>query len=236
MRINERRSLWRRMRPYVTVFDGPLMLIILLLLGTSLATLYSASIGIPGKIEDHLRNIAMSFCVMWVVANISPQTMMRIAVPAYVVTVLLLVAVALVGTIKLGARRWLHIGVIDIQPSEFAKLAVPLMLHGRLFGFVVLQRPQLLAVQQPPLLARVLGPRGHRFAPSPHAHTNGGPDDRAPVGVVLLFLFVELLSLLNRRSVRWGRRYYEAVLRDYYGPGKAAAHRVLDINSVALVA
>ncbi|MBA4135725.1 MAG: glycosyltransferase [Opitutus sp.] len=29
------------------------------------------------------------------------------------------------------------------------------------------------------------------------------------------FLFVELLSLLNRRSVRWGRRYYEQVLRDY---------------------
>ncbi|MBI2515730.1 MAG: glycosyltransferase [Opitutae bacterium] len=29
------------------------------------------------------------------------------------------------------------------------------------------------------------------------------------------FLFVELLSLLNRRSVAWGRRYYEAVLREY---------------------
>ena len=29
------------------------------------------------------------------------------------------------------------------------------------------------------------------------------------------FLFVELLSLLNRRSVKWGRRYYERVLREY---------------------
>lgn len=29
------------------------------------------------------------------------------------------------------------------------------------------------------------------------------------------FLFVELLSLLNRNSVRWGRRYYEKVLREY---------------------
>ncbi len=29
------------------------------------------------------------------------------------------------------------------------------------------------------------------------------------------FLFVELLSLLNRRSVSWGRRYYERVLREY---------------------
>ncbi|NGZ88322.1 rod shape-determining protein RodA [Duganella aceris] len=127
MRINERRSLWRRLRPYFTVFDGPLTLIILMLLSVSLVTLYSASIGIPGKMEDQLRNIVLSFFVMWVVANISPQMMMRIAVPAYAIGVLLLVCVALFGTIKLGARRWLHVG-IDIQPSEFMKIVTPLML------------------------------------------------------------------------------------------------------------
>jgi rod shape determining protein RodA len=127
MRINERRSLWRRLRPYFTVFDGPLTIIILMLLSVSLVTLYSASIGIPGKMEDQLRNIVLSFVVMWVVANISPQMMMRIAVPAYTIGVLLLVAVALFGTIKLGARRWLHVG-IDIQPSEFMKIVTPLML------------------------------------------------------------------------------------------------------------
>jgi rod shape determining protein RodA len=127
MRINERRSLWRRLRPYFTVFDGPLTLIILMLLSVSLVTLYSASIGIPGKMEDQLRNIVLSFVVMWVVANISPQMMMRIAAPAYVIGVLLLVCVALFGTIKLGARRWLHVG-IDIQPSEFMKIVMPLML------------------------------------------------------------------------------------------------------------
>ena len=69
----------------------------------------------------------MAFVVMWVVANVTPQMMMRIAVPAYVIAVGLLVAVALFGTVKLGARRWLHVGV-DIQPSEFMKIAMPLML------------------------------------------------------------------------------------------------------------
>ena len=59
MPINERRSLWRRAKPYLAVFDPPLMIIILMLLSTSLLTLYSASIGIPGKIEDHLRNILL---------------------------------------------------------------------------------------------------------------------------------------------------------------------------------
>jgi rod shape determining protein RodA len=41
--------------------------------------------------------------------------------------VTLLIAVATVGTIKKGARRWLHVG-IDIQPSEILKIATPLML------------------------------------------------------------------------------------------------------------
>jgi rod shape determining protein RodA len=127
MRINERRSLWRRLRPYFAVFDIPLALIIMALLSVGLVTLYSAGIGIPGKVEDQLRNIVLAFLVMWIVANVTPQMMMRIAVPAYVVAVALLVGVALFGTIKLGARRWLHVGV-DIQPSEFMKIAMPLML------------------------------------------------------------------------------------------------------------
>jgi rod shape determining protein RodA len=127
MRINERRSLWRRLRPYFAVFDIPLALIIMALLSVGLVTLYSAGIGIPGKVEDQLRNIVLAFLVMWFVANVTPQMMMRIAVPAYVVAVALLVGVALFGTIKLGARRWLHVGV-DIQPSEFMKIAMPLML------------------------------------------------------------------------------------------------------------
>jgi rod shape determining protein RodA len=163
MRINERRSLWRRVRPYFTVFDGPLTLIIVLLLTVSSITLYSASIGIPGKMEDHMRNILLSFAVMWVVANISPQLMMRIAVPAYTVGMILLVAVALVGTIKLGARRWLHVG-IDIQPSEFMKIVTPMMLawffqqragqlrwHSYSIAALLLMMPVALIVKQPDL-------------------------------------------------------------------------------------
>lgn len=164
MPINERRSLWRRAKPYLAVFDPTLMTIVVALLVTSLVTLVSASMGIPGKMEDQVRNIVMSFLTMWIVANISPQNMMRIALPAYIVTVALLVAVALFGTIKLGARRWLHIGVVDIQPSEFAKIAVPLMLawffqqrQGMLrwdayaVGALLLLVPVFLIARQPDL-------------------------------------------------------------------------------------
>ena len=163
MRIHERRSLGRRLRPYFTVFDGPLTLIIVALLTVSMITLYSASIGIPGKMEDQVRNILLSFLVMWVAANISPQTMMRIAVPAYAAGMILLVGVALFGIIKLGARRWLHVG-IDIQPSEFMKIVTPMMLawffqqragqlrwHSYLLAAVLLMAPVLFIVRQPDL-------------------------------------------------------------------------------------
>ena len=127
MRINERRSLWRRMRPYFVVFDGPLAMIIFLLVCTSLVTLYSAGIDFPGRVEGQIRNIIVAFVFMWIAALVPPQMLMRLAVPIYTFGVALLIAVFMFGIIKKGARRWLHIG-IDIQPSEIMKIAMPLML------------------------------------------------------------------------------------------------------------
>jgi rod shape determining protein RodA len=52
---------------------------------------------------------------------------MTLAVPIYTVGVVLLVAVAIFGITKKGARRWLNLGIV-IQPSEILKIAMPLML------------------------------------------------------------------------------------------------------------
>ena len=65
---------------------------------------------------------------MWILANIPPQKLERVAWPLYVLGLGLLVAVAVSGDVINGARRWLNIGVTRIQPSELMKLAVPLML------------------------------------------------------------------------------------------------------------
>jgi rod shape determining protein RodA len=64
---------------------------------------------------------------MFVVAQIPPQRLMTLAVPIYTVGILLLVAVAIFGITKKGARRWLNVGIV-IQPSEILKIAMPLML------------------------------------------------------------------------------------------------------------
>ncbi len=163
MRINERRSLWRRMRPYFTVFDGPLVMVIFMLMATSLVTMYSAGTDFPGRFEGQMRNLMIAFVVMWVAANVPPQTMMRMALPIYVVGVSLLVAVFLFGIVKNGSRRWLNIGFV-IQPSEIMKIAMPMMLawyfqqragvlrwHSFLLAAVLLVIPVGLIQKQPDL-------------------------------------------------------------------------------------
>jgi rod shape determining protein RodA len=163
MRINERRSLGRRLRPYFTVFDGPLMLILALLLSVSLLNMTSAGVDFPGRVEAQIRNMLLAFCVMWAAANVPPQTMMRLAVPIYTVGVTLLIAVFMFGVIKKGARRWLHIG-FDIQPSEIMKIAMPLMLawyfqhksgllrwHSFVVAAVILLVPVFFIAKQPDL-------------------------------------------------------------------------------------
>jgi rod shape determining protein RodA len=161
--FQERRSLWRRTRHYFTVFDGPLALILFLLLSTGLVTLSSAGMDFPGRVEGQIRNIVLAFLIMWAAANVPPQTLLRFAVPIYTVGVALLVAVFMFGVIKKGARRWLHIGV-DIQPSEIMKIAMPLMLawyfqqrsgmlrwHSFLLAAVLLIIPVGLIAKQPDL-------------------------------------------------------------------------------------
>jgi rod shape determining protein RodA len=118
---------WQKVRSHIMVFDGGLALILSLIMGLGLVTLYSAGFDFPGRVEDQLRNLAISFVVMWVIANIPPQTMMRFAVPLYTFGIALLIAVAAFGLIKKGARRWIDIGVV-VQPSELMKIATPLML------------------------------------------------------------------------------------------------------------
>jgi rod shape determining protein RodA len=94
----------------------------------SVVLLYSASDGNWMRVLGQLGNIAVAFTAMWIVANMPLHWLMRSAVPLYVFGMLMLIAVALFGEISHGARRWLHIGVATIQPSELMKIAVPLMM------------------------------------------------------------------------------------------------------------
>ena len=125
--VFETPPLWRRITPLFRGFDGPLAFAIFLLVCAGLLTMYSSGYDHGSRFSDHGRNMLIAGFVLFVVAQIPPQRLMSFAVPLYVLGVTLLVAVAVFGITKKGARRWLHVGVI-IQPSEILKIAMPLML------------------------------------------------------------------------------------------------------------
>lgn len=109
--------------------DGPLMVTLIVLAAISFTVVYSASGGQSfDRSLGQLRNFAVALVALWIVANIPPQQLMRLAIPIYAVGLLLLLGVAVGGEVRNNARRWLHIGVLVIQPSEIMKIGVPLML------------------------------------------------------------------------------------------------------------
>jgi rod shape determining protein RodA len=120
-------SLRSRLAPMWVGMDGPLAFIVFVLACVGLLVMYSSGFDHGSRFPDHARNMLIAAFVMFVVAQIPPQRLMSLAVPVYVLGVGLLVAVAIFGVTKKGARRWLNVGIV-IQPSEILKIAVPLML------------------------------------------------------------------------------------------------------------
>jgi len=120
-----RRQLWQRL---IAHLDRPLLLGIGLLLITSLLVLYSADNASWDRPLRQLFNMSVALTFMWLIANLPLHYLMRTAVPIYVLGMLLLIGVALFGEISHGARRWLNLGVANVQPSELMKIGVPLMM------------------------------------------------------------------------------------------------------------
>jgi len=125
--VFDKPSLFKRAAPLLSGFDGPLAFAVFLLASAGLLIMYSSGFDHGSRFVDHGRNMLIAGFIMFVVAQIAPQRLMTLAVPLYVFGVALLVAVAIFGITKKGARRWLNVGIV-IQPSEILKIAMPLML------------------------------------------------------------------------------------------------------------
>jgi cell division protein FtsW (lipid II flippase) len=108
--------------------DSFLLSVALAIVAIGLITLFSATDQSVTRISSQLTSLAFSLVLMWLVANVSPQTLARAAVPLYTLAVVMLIGVALFGTLVNGSRRWLNLGVGRFQPSELMKIALPLML------------------------------------------------------------------------------------------------------------
>ena len=125
--IFDRPSLLQRSMPWFRGFDGPLAFAVFLLACAGMLTMYSSGHEQGSRFMDHGRNMLIAGFIMFVMAQIPPPRLMPLAIPLYVMGVTLLIAVAVFGVTKKGAKRWVNVGV-TIQPSEILKIAMPLML------------------------------------------------------------------------------------------------------------
>ncbi|HEX7113787.1 MAG TPA: rod shape-determining protein RodA [Steroidobacter sp.] len=144
--------------------DGPLFVALCLVGIVGSVVLFSASGRSLEMLEAQLLRFGLGLVAMVMLAQVPPRLIRTVSPWAYVIGLLLLVAVALTGDVAMGAQRWLDLGIVRFQPSEIMKLAVPLacawFLHERplppTFGALVvigiaIALPTLLIAEQPDL-------------------------------------------------------------------------------------
>ncbi|CAK8736408.1 Peptidoglycan glycosyltransferase MrdB [Sodalis praecaptivus] len=157
-------SLWNKLH-----IDVMLLFFVTLLLVYSALVVWSSSGQDVGMMERKIAQIVMGLLVMLVMAQVPPRVYEAWAPYLYIFCVFLLVLVDAFGQISKGAQRWLDLGFIRFQPSEIAKIVVPLMvarfinrdscppsLKNTAIALVLIFVPTLLVAVQPDLGTAIL--------------------------------------------------------------------------------
>lgn len=160
---------FKNLRWYRLHIDPVLMLLLLLLCSFGLLILYSASNSNLEMLEKQTARLLCGFLVLLIFANIPPHYYKRWAPWFFSATLILLIFVLFFGHTSQGAQRWLNVGIFRFQPSEFMKLAMPMMLAYylsdkplpvRFFHLTIaaclLTVPVLLTAKQPDLGTAIL--------------------------------------------------------------------------------
>ncbi|OXE36543.1 MAG: rod shape-determining protein RodA [Phenylobacterium zucineum] len=153
--------------------DWLFCLVLCLIAGTGALMMFSiaGSSWQPWAV-NHLIKFGIFFALMICLALIDLRVWFAVAYPIYGVGLVLLVAVAVIGEVHLGARRWLNLGPLgSFQPSEIMKLGIVLAL-GRFYHSISAERarmswwllipaamigaPVVLVAQQPDLGTAIL--------------------------------------------------------------------------------
>lgn len=113
----------------IAVLPWKILLVVAMIAGFGLVVLYSAADGHirPWALNQGLRFLVL-FAVMLAVSRISPDRWAAAALPLYAIILVALGGVELIGKVGGGSQRWLDLGIIRIQPSEFMKPVIVLAL------------------------------------------------------------------------------------------------------------
>ncbi len=114
--------------------DWLLLVTVLVIVAMGITMIYSATqTTTPRLYTSQLYALALGLLAMLVALTIDYRTLADKSHWIYGFTILLLIYVAFFGVVRGGARRWIPLGFFNLQPSEFAKLAVALVL-AKFFG------------------------------------------------------------------------------------------------------
>ena len=147
--------------------DIPLLILILMLMLTSLLILYSTG-GFDVMSGQAIR-FGVGIVAMLLVLLI-PKIFIRFFAPAfYFSTVILLIFVFFYGINVNNSQRWISIGITKVQPSEFTKVSIPLMLAYYFYAkklppswkdifisIFIIMLPTILILKQPDLGTAIL--------------------------------------------------------------------------------
>jgi rod shape determining protein RodA len=118
-------------RRLLTHFEWPLPLCAIGVSVLGILTVYSASYSggevPPAMALRQLTWFTGGIAVMLAMLSFDYRTLERHAYLIYLVVLLLVLAVPLIGQVGGGSRRWLRLGPVSLQPSEFIKLAMVLV-------------------------------------------------------------------------------------------------------------
>jgi rod shape determining protein RodA len=106
-------------------FDLWLIIPATMLICIGLAAIYSSTINHPAVHNNFQRQLTwgiISLIIFFITYSLPTNSLKYIGVPAYLLSIVLLLAVLVIGRKVSGAKSWLYLGGIGFQPSEFAKI------------------------------------------------------------------------------------------------------------------
>jgi len=172
-------------------FDWTLAVAVVAISVVGMLNLYSATwTSRPQLYSQQVSWMGIGLVGFAAAAALDYRTLSRVAYPLYVAGVLSLVAVLFVGKTINGARRWIEIAGISVQPSEFMKLMLILAMARFLNDWPVAEGRALRHLAIPALMVAV-----------PVALVLRQPDLGTSLILVLIFATVVLLIKLRRGAL-----------------------------------
>ena len=111
--------------------DLVLLAALLALMGVGLATLYSASNESTRMLATQGTYFGIGLGALWMASRMPAHVLKQLTPAIYVLSLLPLLVVLFVGSGKYG-NHWINLGLFNFQPSELAKLTLPMMLAWHL--------------------------------------------------------------------------------------------------------